>query len=206
MSEGKTIKSRLRDALANMGNPVKDKTAQVGRYSYKYTQLDSVLAVVKPALHDAGLFMRQRVTRMGVADWVLVLSVHSDDEDMELDVRPYYTFTDSQAQGSSETYTRRYQLMTAFGLAGEDDDGASTKGAPDQAPSNAPQKPQEPARDEFETVFINYTKALGVDAKTALTQLQLECGFDGNPRGLPPSQRKEVLEHMERRIAGAANG
>lgn len=118
---------RLVAAMNDMANPKKDKTATVptksgGKYTYKYTQLDDVLAAVRPPLLAQGILLLQGVTESER----LVCSVTDGETTVVLDTRPFRPTGDPQSQGSYETYMRRYQLLTAFGLAGEDDDANAT--------------------------------------------------------------------------------
>lgn len=123
--------ARLLKAMGEMVNPKKDKTATVvhkggGKHSYKYTQLDDVLAVIRPALLDQNILLLQGVNEQER----LVCSVTDGETTVVLDTRPFRPTGDSQAQGSYETYMRRYQLLTAFGLCGEDDDGDAASNKP----------------------------------------------------------------------------
>lgn len=126
---------RLIDAMKEMENPTKSKTAKVptksGReFSYNYETLDDVLSIVRPALAKNGLMLTQRQNRInGVDDdcWFLQTVVFDETGKEEvMDTRYMPIAGDAQAQGSWETYLRRYALRTAFGLTGEDDDGAAT--------------------------------------------------------------------------------
>ena len=59
------LKSRLVDAMADMVNPQKTKTAKVptksgGSYQYKYESLDQVLAAVRPPLMERKIGLTQR--------------------------------------------------------------------------------------------------------------------------------------------------
>lgn len=141
MAEDKNLRERLIEAMAEMANPKKSETATVptksGRqYTYKYETLDQVLAVVRPALmrHGIGLAQESRWDGDGQR-WLLVTSVFDAREQMTLDMRELRTYPSAQDTGSWETYMRRYALRTAFGLAGEDDDGARTARAKPQEPS-----------------------------------------------------------------------
>lgn len=122
-----TMRAKLRDAMADMVNPTKSKTASVptksGKsYQYQYTTLAEVLGIVRPALQEHGLGLRQSIgfTEAGLT---LRTEVFDEDADMTLDERPVYENRDPQGFGSYETYMRRYSLLTAFGLAADDDDG-----------------------------------------------------------------------------------
>lgn len=116
--------ARLIDAMKEMENPTKSKQA----YKYKYETLEQVLGVIRPALAKNGLMLTQCQVKDPMTN-KQVLETHvfdADGKDITMDSRPIPECTDAQAQGSWETYLRRYSLRTAFGLTGEDDDGAAT--------------------------------------------------------------------------------
>lgn len=130
-----SFSARLIAAMSDMENPTKSKTANVptksGKsYQYKYETLDQVLAVIRPALASYGLALtQQQAWSDNTSSYVLRTVVFDADEERLMDERPLHDYADAQAAGSWETYMRRYALRTAFGLAGEDDDGAATVGA-----------------------------------------------------------------------------
>lgn len=142
MSEEKdtrTFNKRLMDAMAEMENPTKSKVAKVPtksgkEFSYNYESLDQVLAVVRPALAAHGLMLVQGIKWHEPSNgYVLETGAMDENEVRIIDTRPMPSCNDAQAEGSWETYKRRYALRTAFGLTGEDDDGEATK---------KPKKPQ----------------------------------------------------------------
>lgn len=141
--DDRNIRQRLFDAMKAMENPTKSKTATVptksGKsYTYHYESLDQVLECVRPHLTENGLGLAQSQQWKGSErGYVLVTAIFDSNEELLLDERPMLQFTDAQSAGSWETYMRRYALRSAFGLAGEDDDGAATKGAT-QAPKRQP--------------------------------------------------------------------
>lgn len=120
--------AKLLDAQKSMRNPVKDKTAKGKAFSYNYADLAQVLTIVLQALHANGLGLIQSVTYTTEGVPYLVTTVFDSEESQELSRRRLHDFTDAQAQGSGLTYTRRYELLTVFGLAASDeDDGFLTK-------------------------------------------------------------------------------
>lgn len=129
----RTFNKRLMDAMAEMENPTKSKTAKVPtksgkEFSYNYESLDQVLAVVRPALTAHGLMLVQGIKWHEPSNgYVLETGAMDDTEVRIMDTRPIPSCNDAQAEGSWETYKRRYALRTAFGLTGEDDDGEATK-------------------------------------------------------------------------------
>lgn len=146
--------TRLIKAMSQMVNPSKSSTAVVptkngGKYTYKYETLDQVLAAVRPPLYDNGIGLTQSVSRDAESGGYILSTIVFDEENrVVLDTRPITVSADAQACGSYETYMRRYALRTAFGLAGEDDDGAATK-APEK-PHAAPKPPAKKAPSRAE--------------------------------------------------------
>lgn len=140
MAEAKTLAEALCAAQKQMQNPKKDKTAKVktrtgGEYTYNYTTLDAVLDVVRPALNDNGVFLSQHseVVENGM---MLHTAVMFGDTMQVLDVTPYQYDTDPQEFGKRETYARRYSLLKAFGLAGDDDTDGDTGAGGATPPAN----------------------------------------------------------------------
>lgn len=136
------LRGRLVAAMADMGNPVRSSVATVptkggGKYTYRYETLDQVLAIVRPALAAHGIGLTQSQEYLEGAGWVLETVVFDDEESLTVDRRPMREFAGAQEAGSWETYMRRYSLKAAFGLAGEDDDGAAASGRADLAEAKA---------------------------------------------------------------------
>ena len=198
--------NKLLNAMQQMTNPKKDKTATVptkagGRYTYKYTQLDDVLSIVRPALLDNGIVLLQ-----GVQDDKMVCSVTDGNCTLTLDSRLFLPKGDSQAQGSYETYMRRYQLLTAFGLAGEDDDGAAAspqtqqryqqrqpqqqqlQQKPQQQHKPLPQQPADNGWQRLLYAFYGNCNAYALDPNDAWAQMCRDLKFAPEP-----SMTKEQL-------------
>lgn len=175
--------SRLVAAMSEMTNPKKDKTAQVptkngGKFTYKYTQLDDVLAVVRPPLLAQGILLLQGVTDQER----LVCSVTDGTDEAVLDSRPFRPTGDPQQQGSYETYMRRYQLLTAFGLAGEDDDANAAVLQPGQqkrqpAVRQVAQQMQRPQWQQMVDMFYAKCGRLEYDPDTTWVAMLQDLGF-----------------------------
>lgn len=138
MVEAKTLAEALCAAQKQMANPKKDKTAKVrtktgGEYTYNYTTLDSVLDVVRPALNENGVFLSQH-SELAENGMLLHTRVMFGDTALVLDVTPYQYDSDPQEFGKRETYARRYSLLKAFGLAGDDDTDGDTGAGGTQPP------------------------------------------------------------------------
>ncbi|MCI6274404.1 MAG: ERF family protein [Coriobacteriaceae bacterium] len=205
MSEN--FESRLIEAMAEMANPSKSSTATVptksGRqYTYRYETLEQVLGAVRPPLlaHGIGLTQRQEWDEV-TASYVLRTVVFDDDHTMVLDQRPIQSFDDAQACGSWETYMRRYALRTAFGLTGEDDDGAATVGAKRA-------KPQQPKthKQAFARIAELKMRAMenGVKEEGINSWYAAKFGKVGMNR-LTNEQLKEVVDYLETIVRDSAD-
>ena len=104
-------------AKAAMPAPVKDTKA----YNYQYATLSQVKEIVDKACADHGIGYVQYQEDGNLHTTVIDLE---EGKAIVSDVRKLSDGNDQQ-RGSSETYQRRYALLTVFGLAPEDDDGAA---------------------------------------------------------------------------------
>lgn len=179
---------KLREALQSMRNPKKDQTANAGKFSYKYASLDAVLEIVKTALAEHELGLRQGIRKRD-DDWVLETCVFGDDGAWYImDERPIFVSPAPQDQGSYETYMRRYALLTAFGLAGEDDtDG---KGAQETAKSK-----KGDYLDPIREALPKYAKAVGLSVQQATENILAYIGAS-DMKELTEDGVPTVLEFM----------
>lgn len=111
----------------------KDKTNPAFRS--KYADLGNVVDAIKPALGKHGLSFLQVPHEAENAVRIETILLHSSGQSLSLGtVTVPVTKADAQGFGSALTYARRYGLLTAFGVAPEDDDGnAAAKAAPQVA-------------------------------------------------------------------------
>lgn len=192
-----TIYAKLAAAQAAMDNPTKSETATVptksgGKYTYRYETLAEVLGIIKPALHASGLALIQG-TRLVEGRTIMETGVGDAEtgEALVLDSIPMMLPADPQAAGSAITYARRYGLKTAFGLAGEDDDGAQAAlaaSAPRSRPSTTPNPSatKTPVTEDHRALFgtlVKQARTLGLDEDSLKgAGLYLTTKFDGRPR------------------------
>lgn len=111
-------------AQADMPSIGKDNTVRTKQFSYKYADLPSIIAAIRPVLKKHGLAFAQAVLSeggyVGVTTRVIHLGGHIET------FGPLYmpAGSDAQAVGSATSYARRYSLIAALGIApDEDDDG-----------------------------------------------------------------------------------
>ena len=145
MEETKSLSTLLAEAQAEMPNPKKSREGQKGYQKYKYATLDAVVDIIKKPLNSRGIFLTQPCEKVDDGTMRVQTVVMHGSERLVLDTKPYEYDSDPQEFGKRETYARRYSLLTAFGLAGEDDTDGDT-GPKKEAAKKAPAKKQEPQR------------------------------------------------------------
>jgi hypothetical protein len=118
----KTIASAFVKAKREFGPALKDKTNPAFRS--KYADLGACLEAVEDALLAQGiaLFQETSLDESGVT--VETVLLHESGESMRFGkLHVPASKQDPQGYGSALTYCRRYSLITACGIAPEDDDG-----------------------------------------------------------------------------------
>ena len=116
------VYAKLVKAKAQFGKAIKN--ANNPHFKNNYADLQSVLDAVTDALLANDLFVSQTGERSGDVFAIRTLVFDSNGDSIDFGIMPVKTIKeDAQAFGSGLTYARRYALMSAFGLAPEDDDG-----------------------------------------------------------------------------------
>jgi len=100
------------------------KTSTNPHFRSKYVDLAGCIEAVVDALNAAGIALIQRTSEDNTGVTVETVFVHESGEMMECGkLHVPASKQDAQGFGSALTYARRYSLMAAAGIAGEDDDG-----------------------------------------------------------------------------------
>lgn len=133
-----TIAPALVKAQAAIEAVVKDKTGTVQKdgknlYSYKYSDLASVIEHVKPPLNANGIAFLQVPGRADGGVSVTTRLVHESGEWIEGDTFIPCTVSSPQVFGSAITYAKRYGLQAIVGLPSEDDDAKKANDDAEQA-------------------------------------------------------------------------
>ncbi|OUN47656.1 hypothetical protein B5G20_02755 [Collinsella sp. An7] len=165
----------LSEAQKEMPNPKKSREGQKGYQKYKYATLDAVLDIVKAPLNERGIFLSQPSGKLDDGTMRVQTVVFYKGTQMVLDTKPYEYDSDPQEFGKRETYARRYSLLTAFGLAGEDDTDGDTgpaKAAPKPASKAAQPKKEQQVPDRR-------TRMLAKVAKYKATLMERGLSEDG---------------------------
>ena len=140
------IHAALVAAHGELTNPTKSKAADFGYGKpYKYADLASVLALVRPILAKHGLAVSQSLSHNEGRMCVTTTLHHISGETLTFGTIEGPGVGKWQDLGSAITYARRYALTAALGIAGdEDDDGAHAQ----QAVESGPRKPKPKAIPE----------------------------------------------------------
>ena len=174
----------------------KNKTAAVGKYSYKYTDL----AQIHEEMERQGLRYFQHIETENSVDYMVTTLTNVDGEMIRTcrgcRVVDANGQNPTQEHGKAITYARRYSLLMALGWATDDDDAAGNiRTRPERKTQNtAPKCPRnaefskmindaqrtevEEALDDMKLTASALHSRYGVDAVADLTEAQYKDFID----------------------------
>lgn len=118
----KQISAAFVKAKRSFGPALKDKNNP--HFKSKYADLGACLEAVEDALLENGIALLQETFEDGSGVTVETVFLHESGEERRCGkLHVPASKQDPQGYGSALTYARRYSLMTACGIAPEDDDG-----------------------------------------------------------------------------------
>lgn len=118
----KQLAAAFLKAKKSFGPALKDKNNP--HFRSKYADLGACLEAVDQPCLDAGLVIYQETTEDSTGVTVETVFLHESGESLRCGkLHVPASKQDPQGYGSALTYARRYSLMTACGIAPEDDDG-----------------------------------------------------------------------------------
>lgn len=185
------ISKALAAFSSEITNPTKDQTANAGQFSYRYAGLDKVLAHVRPVLAKHDLFVTQDVQIDAEGVMLLLTTIHHASGQV-LEFGPIRVRAGAQAQqiGSNITYMRRYALVTALGIAADEDlDGASA------APEKKTTRARQPKKPEPQTVTESVQGSLD-ENQTKAKQIQVFQMLGGYLGSTKPSEVNAQLNEI----------
>lgn len=100
------------------------KGSQNPQFRSKYAALDACVDAVRPALNSNGIFLTQTIETVDAGVVIETVFAHESGE-MYVGGKLFMPVSkqDAQGYGSAISYGRRYSLLTACGVAPEEDDG-----------------------------------------------------------------------------------
>lgn len=143
----------LVQALANLPDIPRERTANTGTYSYRYADIGDMLERVRPhlAAYDLAALTPAGTDANGRATATTTI-IHVSGQWMTFDPLALPGGNTAQSFGSAITYARRYSLGAALGISFvDDDDGAA-------AQSHQPQT-QQRANDRGQATFRSASEA-----------------------------------------------
>jgi hypothetical protein len=162
----KQIASALVKAQRAFGPALKTSTNP--HFRSRYADLSACVEAVIDALNENGIFLLQK--NYDCSDGIMceTVFVHESGEMLECGIVHFPAVKqDPQGYASALTYARRYSLMSACGIAPEDDDGNA--GSRRQAPATNPLdaiKPPAPAPLAYELTIPGKEPRLYADSES----------------------------------------
>ena len=139
--------ARLVKACGEMNNPPLD--SKNPHFGNKFASLLAVSNVVRPALAKYGIAYRQSVEELAGRNYVFTYAYGFEQDGTSMVEKvlacvPVTVDANPQKMGSALTYAKRYCLLAAFGLVGDEDDDAEAASTPEKKPArrSAPSKPK----------------------------------------------------------------
>lgn len=172
--ECKELLQAISDAQLEIQPPKKDSKSEMFG-GYKYASLGEVINQIHGVARGKGLVITQSadVTAEGqVTLHTVVAHVDTGQQLSTVCLLPIEKQT-AQGVGSAITYMRRYQLMSIFMLAAEDDDGAAASVSPRRS---TPGRPKVAESEEPSGALGKSDSAAGLTAEYVIRELSEAWG------------------------------
>jgi len=99
----------------------KNKTAGMGKFSFKYADLATIWEMIRQPLASNGLFLSQLIINKDGKNYLKTVLGHESGEVLESEVLIEAQVTDVKLFGALITYYRRYSLSSMLGIVSDDD-------------------------------------------------------------------------------------
>ena len=190
------IAAALAKANTELTNPHKDARAETGQFGYSYATLDAITQAIRPILAKHGLSVMQDVQIVEGRLAVTTTLLHASGQTISFGPLIGTTGTTWQQVGSGISYARRYQLLSALGLAaGDDDDAQILERAPIATSANT-QVETAPADVGSATGNLARIKArqeASEPQRKLLGSLSRQAGYSSTAELLASTQAHEIL-------------
>jgi hypothetical protein len=168
----KEISSALVKAQKEFGPALKTSTNPAFRS--RYADLSACVEAVIDALNNNDIFMMQPTHECDNGVIVETIFIHSSGEQISSGkLHVPATKHDAQGYGSALTYARRYSLMTACGIAPEDDD-ANSAAKPKAPPAKPVAQPAKAAAEQKAS-----PPPANIEGKEGPWQMKVACEPEG---------------------------
>ena len=193
--------SKLIKAKASFGKVLLNKTNP--HLKNKYADLSSVFDAIETALTANDLFISQNGEMLDGSFFIRTILFDSNGSSIDFGIVPVRTTKDdAQNLGSGLTYARRYGLITALGLVGEeDDDGNEATGivAKQSVKHTQERLKALPHDDQVKILLINKVVEYGDHCmKKGYTAKDVQQALNNVPsKDLNASQASEAIKKLE---------
>lgn len=182
----------------------KDKLGQAGgSRKYQYASLDAVVAEIRGPLADCGLFVSQTGMMDEDGTELLATTIHHESGEYIRGVQPLHIdktkSNTSQAHGAAMTYSRRYALAAALGLALEDDDDAQSLGN-NNSNKIIPLKKQ-PTEQEKTKNFVDTARNISGGSDTDVNEVLKISGYKSIDDVKTSEQRRTFIDALRTHMA-----
>lgn len=182
----------------------KDKLGQAGgSRKYQYASLDAVVAEIRGPLADCGLFVSQTGMMDEDGTELLATTIHHESGEYIRGVQPLHIdktkSNTSQAHGAAMTYSRRYALAAALGLALEDDDDAQSLGN-NNSNKIIPLKKQ-PTDEDKKKNFIDTARNISGGSDTDVNEVLKISGYKSIDDVKTSEQRRTFIDALRTHMA-----
>lgn len=179
------------------------KTSTNPHFRSKYADLSACVEAVIDALNNNGIMLMQPCHEVDSGVTVETLFIHESGETLSAGkLHVPAAKQDPQGYGSALTYARRYSLMSACGIAPEDDDG----NAASQPPRHQSKQQQPPAPAKLNdaqiaeiTDLINQT---GTDFTAFMSWISNGVGAECKAlKDVPANAYQVAVKQLKRKLA-----
>lgn len=172
------------------------------RVHYKYTNIDTILAVIRPIMGEFGLCILQSQEIIGGRFYVTTTVMHKSGQYVRSRMAIVEQPSDMKALGTVLTYGKRYGLSALLGIASDEDldNAVNQQGA---AIAVKVHEPEIPNIDQKELAMIK--KALGdhIDiTRSLLRNYEInsledlpQCFLDDALKGIEYLKQQKALQH-----------
>jgi hypothetical protein len=171
-------------------------------FNSKFASLAGIMEAIRPVLAKHGLAVVQQPEDGGLRTWIL----HESGEERDCGVIPLAVDKPGpQAQGSALTYARRYGVLAALGLVGDDDDDANAA-SPTKKSTEFKAPPAKKASASHVNEITTLTEALilagKLTADVIASQMAAEFGT-ANPKELTQDQAENLIKRLTAKAGGS---
>lgn len=181
----------------------KTKASADFEYTFNYAPLDAIIAAVRPKLTENGLSISQFLTSDDGRPAIQTIIMHAGGGSISGTLPIKTEGLDPQGVGSLVTYVRRYALVSALGIASEDDDdgGAANRAPRADASANGSEKKANASQvREVEKLIADLNESGALGETEVRDRMQVEYGTIDS-KALTATQAADLVKRLKAKAA-----